>query len=417
MQTHKMALWLLVFFFTFTVTAGCRDSKSNTAAPAFVGRPVVVKTPFANWIKDESRILLSLNGGVFDLAGAKYHRTKLDQAYKLFFRDFTRRTLGRMPVYHITEELLHEYEQTRGLPQDQTFVTADHVREMVADADIAEEYWDGQYASMVPAGDVYPQPYELKKAAEDDPGLYSATAMASLVQLQATGRAMIPEAHRQAVGLLTIDKLPTAWGIYIDSGLSPRPGQGQVRGHVVLATDLLGLYPNGDNQGKHSVYVFLHEVGHAVDFRVFVEDANGTDTSLSFYDVSWDKWTRRIGNKDLSDMITAYSTTNPWEDFAEHYSYFIFYPDEFQRKVKNEWLKAGATTTAARAEVPIFKKYWLMWVALGQREYGTPDPEISAVLTSMPKAWPAPPVNQQQNAGGLGVAERQAEHCCGIPRQ
>jgi hypothetical protein len=92
------------------------------------------------------------------------------------------------------------------------------------------------------------------------------------------------------------------------------------------------------------VSVLIHEVGHVVDTGLI--DANdgsdstftdgdypvsSDDKSVDFYSVSW------IANNEFQDSTSSYSfvseyaMTDPFEDFAESYLYYVLHGESFRR--------------------------------------------------------------------------------------
>lgn len=96
------------------------------------------------------------------------------------------------------------------------------------------------------------------------------------------------------------------------------------------------------------VGVLVHEMGHITDTGVmgghsyagaseFMDGSNpiyNDDTSLEFYRLSFlDQETLRPNASPL-DFVSGYAMTDPFEDFAETYNYYILHGDEFRKIVK-----------------------------------------------------------------------------------
>jgi len=94
--------------------------------------------------------------------------------------------------------------------------------------------------------------------------------------------------------------------------------------------------------------VLIHEMGHIVDLGVLEgsEDAGKSvfrdgstsiyqnDPSVEFYQISWqNSYTRKTGSDDL-DFVTGYAKTDPFEDFAESYSFYLLQGDSFREMSK-----------------------------------------------------------------------------------
>lgn len=91
------------------------------------------------------------------------------------------------------------------------------------------------------------------------------------------------------------------------------------------------------------VGVLVHEMGHIMDTgvmegikakrsgfmdgkKVVYED----DPSVEFYRLSWiDENTRRLDSK-AEDFVSGYAMSDPFEDFAEAYAYYILHGNEFR---------------------------------------------------------------------------------------
>ena len=56
------------------------------------------------------------------------------------------------------------------------------------------------------------------------------------------------------------------------------------------------------------------------------------DISDKFYDISWDD-TKTLKNwSDKNDFVSWYAMTNKYEDFAESFTYYILFNDDFRKK-------------------------------------------------------------------------------------
>lgn len=90
--------------------------------------------------------------------------------------------------------------------------------------------------------------------------------------------------------------------------------------------------------------VLIHEIGHTTDLGSLQAETNsapsefkdGTlpiyqgDPSLDFYRISWDneKQIKSVANN--FDFVSGYAMTDPFEDFAETYLFYILHDDEFR---------------------------------------------------------------------------------------
>jgi hypothetical protein len=101
--------------------------------------------------------------------------------------------------------------------------------------------------------------------------------------------------------------------------------------------------------------LIIHECGHVVDLgglrglpssgqSSFVDGNTpifGDDPSVSFYQISWLTPTINQPGTKVSDFVSGYAASDPFEDFAETFAYFALQRKEFQRiAAKNPILKA-----------------------------------------------------------------------------
>lgn len=94
--------------------------------------------------------------------------------------------------------------------------------------------------------------------------------------------------------------------------------------------------------------VLIHEIGHTVDLGALQaqeevkksEFSDGKkavyegDLSLDFYRISWESDTIRKKDQSNLDFVSGYALTDPFEDFAESYVYFVLHNKDFQSKAK-----------------------------------------------------------------------------------
>lgn len=102
------------------------------------------------------------------------------------------------------------------------------------------------------------------------------------------------------------------------------------------------------------VSVFIHEMGHIIDtgkmngrkkagkskFKDFDRAIYNDDLSLEFYKLSWidDKTLKKSSKKQ--DFVSGYAMSDPFEDFAETYNYYILHNQDFKILAKyNKVLK------------------------------------------------------------------------------
>jgi len=80
---------------------------------------------------------------------------------------------------------------------------------------------------------------------------------------------------------------------------------------------------------KNKKKIYLHELGHIVDFYATTEKQ-----SNAFYKISWKniKERKQLSKKD--DFVSRYAKVKCTEDFAESYYFYISRGDEFRKKAK-----------------------------------------------------------------------------------
>lgn len=96
------------------------------------------------------------------------------------------------------------------------------------------------------------------------------------------------------------------------------------------------------------VGVLIHEIGHNVDLGHLGEESKAKrsefmdgkrpvyagDPSLDFYRISWTNDTARKETANNLDFVSGYAMTDPFEDFAESYVYYILHDKEFKSKAQ-----------------------------------------------------------------------------------
>ncbi len=99
--------------------------------------------------------------------------------------------------------------------------------------------------------------------------------------------------------------------------------------------------------------VMIHEIGHNVDlghlnesdkeavseFRDGREPVYESDPSIGFYRISWNDTAHRKKDAGNLDFVSGYAMTDPFEDFAESYVYYVLHNKDFKSKTQtNETL-------------------------------------------------------------------------------
>lgn len=134
----------------------------------------------------------------------------------------------------------------------------------------------------------------------------------------------IPSFHREELSQLTL--------FYTKDGRRGLGGGGEVvlRCLNVTDTELAG--------------VLIHEMGHLVDagyltgndvsspsgFYDFDDPVALNDASLNFYKISWTSETARLKESSELDFVSLYAMTDPFEDFAETYTFYRLHGAEFR---------------------------------------------------------------------------------------
>ncbi len=89
--------------------------------------------------------------------------------------------------------------------------------------------------------------------------------------------------------------------------------------------------------------VFIHEMGHIADGSYLIgnkssgksgfvdlgKDVYIDDPSLEFYEISWEDDKNWQEDTEKNDFCSAYGSSDPYEDFAECYLYYVLHREEF----------------------------------------------------------------------------------------
>ncbi len=103
-----------------------------------------------------------------------------------------------------------------------------------------------------------------------------------------------------------------------------------------------------DVTDKELVSVFVHEMGHVYDTGLETGDVwagrsefmDGSipiyrnDKSLRFYRISWSDEKNLKKDSEKTNFVTGYAMTDPFEDFAETYNYYILHGQQFKQMAK-----------------------------------------------------------------------------------
>ncbi len=99
--------------------------------------------------------------------------------------------------------------------------------------------------------------------------------------------------------------------------------------------------------------VLVHELGHIVDGSYFEgsstqkssfvdlgKPVKSDDPSVEYYSISWKNNDSKVQNSKNADFCSLYGATDPYEDFAECYIFYVLQPSQFEKNAeKNEILK------------------------------------------------------------------------------
>ena len=100
---------------------------------------------------------------------------------------------------------------------------------------------------------------------------------------------------------------------------------------------------------KELVAVFVHEMGHVTDTGVmngspasgnsaFVDGNKpvyNDDPSVEFYSIDFNSNSEIKSEASELDFVSGYAMTDPFEDFAESYAYYVLHGDEFRELIKS----------------------------------------------------------------------------------
>ena len=113
--------------------------------------------------------------------------------------------------------------------------------------------------------------------------------------------------------------------------------QREPRGRMRDAQISLSPYITRDSEFTK---LFVHELAHYIDLYVLVSGKNGTDTSDTFYSISWQKPTVKRASQGTMDFVSGYAAANQYEDFAESLVFYIFHNATFaDRALRSDSLR------------------------------------------------------------------------------
>ena len=144
--------------------------------------------------------------------------------------------------------------------------------------------------------------------------------------------AALPAEHTEKLRDLTL--------FYTEDGRRGLGGNGE----IIVRCD------NVDNYELAAV--FVHEMGHITDGSYLKGTKNGEfsgfydfevpvtkdDASSLFYKISWKSETEKRSNSKELDFVSQYAATDPFEDFAETYTFYRLHGAEFRKLAKSNYL-------------------------------------------------------------------------------
>jgi hypothetical protein len=133
----------------------------------------------------------------------------------------------------------------------------------------------------------------------------------------------VPESHRNYLKHLTL---------YFSDGRRGLAGGSQM---ILRCSNI---------NDKELISVIVHEMGHIVDTGLYTghsysgksefKDGNlpiyKDDLSLRFYRISWTNEKTLKKKSKITDFVTRYAMTDPFEDFAETYNFYLLHGEQFK---------------------------------------------------------------------------------------
>ncbi len=155
-------------------------------------------------------------------------------------------------------------------------------------------------------------------------------------------RVLDPEKKREVLSVL--NKLPakhirTLKNVVLDYDPDAHRGLGGKSIIILRAVNM---------EAEEFFGVMIHEIGHNVDLGHLSEVSKqeisefkdgrkpiyASDPSLDFYRISWQNDKNRKINTSNLDFVSGYAMTDPFEDFAEAYIYYILHNKDFKSKAQ-----------------------------------------------------------------------------------
>jgi hypothetical protein len=139
----------------------------------------------------------------------------------------------------------------------------------------------------------------------------------------------------EALNKLPAEHASTVQNVILDFSSSAHRGLG---GNNLIILRGVGMDIN------EFISVLIHETGHNVDYGYLVSkkteeksrfmDGNYpvyiTDPSVDFYRISWEDESTMKKTANNMDFVSGYAMTDPFEDFAETYTYYVLHNNDFK---------------------------------------------------------------------------------------
>lgn len=95
--------------------------------------------------------------------------------------------------------------------------------------------------------------------------------------------------------------------------------------------NIIQMYGISQLNKNEILSVFIHELGHYFDI-VYLEKKVLFDVSDMFYQLSWIDINIMKAGLNTKDFVSGYAMTNKYEDFAESFTYYVLFNDDFREK-------------------------------------------------------------------------------------
>lgn len=122
------------------------------------------------------------------------------------------------------------------------------------------------------------------------------------------------------------------WTIYLDLYAQKSRIRWNMKEQTIKIYNVKKMTPH------ENLSIFIHELGHYIDMNYLKN--NIIWWSNDFYKLSWASTSTLYPGQDLKDFVSWYAMTNKYEDFAESFTYYVLFNDDFKLKAeKSVFLK------------------------------------------------------------------------------